>query len=144
MNSRRQEEYDRDYTEMVSGLKMEGFDSAPPTPPPADPPEMRQTPDRPPEPFHQTAAKAEVEPDDPDPSEYTPPPLPPMKAPKGVAAFGWACAAYVLAALMLTIVGVQLPTWAGWLAVVAFVAAIIIGWRSLPKHRDADDDGAVV
>ncbi|WP_432559146.1 hypothetical protein [Granulicoccus sp. GXG6511] len=164
MNDRRQEDFDRDFTEMVSGLTMEGFGEASHTTRPVDPPDLRDSPrpfdpsgptansaPRPPRPaaeppkaFSFDSAMAEAEPDDPDPSEYTPPPLPPLRTPRGWAALGWACAAYVLAALLLTIVGVRLPGWAGWLAVIAFVAAVFIGWRSLPKDRDPDDDGAVV
>lgn len=157
MKSRRQDEFDRDFTAMVSGLEMEGFrvDS----PAAEDPPDLRSgspgsrrghdpLDDRPEDPFDEfnmEAALDETEPDDPDPSEYTPPPLPPMRAPSGLGLVGWACATYVLATVILTIIGVDLPRWAGWLAIGAFVAALVIGWRSLPRDRDPDSgDGAVV
>lgn len=147
MSERRQEEFDRDFSAMVSGLQMDGFSPASPVEPIVEPPDLRAGHDfRPDAPtaFNLTAAMDDAEQDEPDPSEYTPPPLPPVRVRTRLAAFGWTCAGYVLLALILTIAGVRLPVWAGWLAVIAFVAAILIGWRSLPRERDSDDDGAVV
>lgn len=148
MSDRRQDEFDRDFSAMVSGLQMEGFSPVSPADHLEEPPDLRAEPDFRSDSsataFNLTAAVEEAEPDEPDRSEYVPPPLPPMRVRTKAAALGWTCAAYVLAALLLTIVGVRLPLWAGWLAVVAFVAAVVIGWRSLPRDRDTDDDGAVV
>ncbi|WP_425309806.1 hypothetical protein AADG42_13915 [Ammonicoccus fulvus] len=153
MADRRQEDYDRDFAAMVSGIEMDPLPQQSPSPTDttelAEPPDFRirrgVTPPRRIEDFNLSEALERAEPDEPDPSEYQPPPLPPMRRPRGLPLFGWLCAAYVLAALVLTIVGVRLPSWAGWAAVVAFVAAVVIGWRSLPKHRDpGDGDGAVV
>ncbi|MDO5499354.1 MAG: hypothetical protein Q4F67_06695 [Propionibacteriaceae bacterium] len=149
MPERGQEDYDRDFTAMVSGLEMDGISPGVTPPSPNEPPDLREqhatwSPDAF-ETFNLTEAIDEVEPDDPDPSEYTPPPLPPMRRPKGLAAVAAVCGGYVLAAMLLTIVGVRLPGWAGWLAVIAFVATVILGWRALPRHRDPwDGDGAVV
>lgn len=159
MSDRRQEDYDRDFVAMVSGLEMAPLTSEPSSP--ADPRDLPQPPEPPdlrvgrsevidPRPaardyFNLSQSLDDAEPDEPAPSEYQPPPLPPMRAPRGVSAVGWGCAAYVLLALILTVIGVRLPGWAGWLAIVAFVAAILIGWRSLPRHRNPEDgDGAVV
>lgn len=151
MPERRQEDFDRDFTEMVSGLDMAPFGPPPATDLAAEPADLREpqehhrplSPARDPLNLAEAIDRAEVE--EPAPSEYLPPPLPPLQAPRGVQAVGWACAGYVLIALVLTIVGVRLPAWAGWVAIVAFVAALIIGWRSLPRDRDpGDGDGAVV
>lgn len=149
MAERRQEDYDRDFTAMISGLHMEGPSADPPPPAADEPPDLRPDPGvrftDPFETFNLSGALEEVEPDEPDPTEYTPAPLPPIRRPRGLVAVAWACAGYVLVAMLATIFGVRLPGWAGWLAVGAFVAAIIIGWRSLPKNRDpSDGDGAVV
>lgn len=147
MTDRRQEDFDRDFRAMVSGLEMDDADPPEPAPTPTEPPDLRAASSPPadePDMFNLSAALEEAGPEEPDPAEYTPPPLPPMRRPRGWAALGWVLAAYVATVLVLTIVGVRLPGWAGWLAVVAFVAAILIGWRMLPKHRDPDDDGAIV
>lgn len=146
MSERRQEDYDRDFTALTSGLEMERFETSP-EPEPQEPPDLRtgHAADNHLDAFNFSEALIEAEPDDPAPSEYTPPPLPPMRVPGGLGLAGWLCAAYVLGAVFLTIVGVRLPTWAGWLTVVAFAAAIVIGWRSLPRNRDpGSGDGAVV
>lgn len=145
MSERRQEDYDRDFSAMVSGMAMEDFGTDS-TMSPIDPPDLRPTP---PEPsrgdFNLGEALSRATPDEPDPSEYTPPPLPPMRAPRGLAALAWICFGYAVLALLLTIIGVRLPLWAGWAAVIAFVTAILVGWRLLPKDRDPDSgDGAVV
>lgn len=153
MADRRQEDYDRDFAAMVSGIEMDPLPQQAPSPTDttelAEPPDFRMQREsmspRRIEDFNLSDALDRAEPEEPDPSEYEPPPLPPMRRPQGLHLVGWICAAYVLAALVLTIVGVSLPIWAGWAAVVAFVAALVIGWQALPKHRDpSDGDGAVV
>ena len=153
MNERRQDEFDRDFTAMVSGLEMDGLygegenhdvEDAILLP---EPPDLRKphTPEPVGDDFNLEQALTQASPDEPPRSEYTPPPLPPMRPPRGLAAFAWGLFGYALLALILTIAGVRLPEWAGWAAIVAFVAALVLGWRLLPKHRDpGDNDGAVV
>jgi hypothetical protein len=150
MTERGQEDFDRDFTAMVSGLEMdpEGtLDEPAASAEVAEPPDFRRPhpTDAPSGDFNLERALSQASPDEPDRSEYTPPPLPPLRPPRGPAAVGWLCFAYALAVLMLTIVGVRIPVWAGWAAIVAFVAAIVLGWRSLPRDRDpGSGDGAVV
>ena len=150
MRERRQEDYDRDFTAMVSGLELDGPDQAEDTtgavedaaPLPA-PPQPVQRPEA--DDFNLEQALDRNTPDEPHRSEYTPPPLPPLRPPRGLAAVAWGLFGYSLLALILTIAGVRLPEGAGWAAIVAFVAALVLGWRLLPKHRDpGDNDGAVV
>lgn len=149
MNERRQEDFDRDFTAMVSGLEMDdlGPQQVESIEQPPDPPDLRELPtaDPPAAGFNLEQALSQASPDEPDRSDYVPPPLPPMRPPRGLAIVAWALFGYSLAALILVILGVRLPSWAGWAAVVAFVAALVLGWRLLPKHRDpGDGDGAVV
>lgn len=150
MAERRQDDFDRDFTAMVSGLEMEGIGSGnqpAPADPPLEPPDFRVQPRKvpPTDDFNLDRALAQASPDEPDRSEYTPPPLPPLRAPRGLAAVAWGCFGYALVALVLTIAGVRLPAWAGWAGIAAFVTALVIGWRLLPKDRDPGaGDGAVV
>jgi hypothetical protein len=149
MTERRQEDFDRDFTAMVSGLEMDGLDAeeAEPAVPLPEPPDFRtlRPPDLPAADFNLEESLSQASPDEPHRSEYLPPPLPPMRPPRGVAIVAWALFGYSLVALILIIIGVRLPSWAGWAAIVAFVAALILGWRLLPKDRDpGDGDGAVV
>ncbi|GAB3697991.1 hypothetical protein [Mariniluteicoccus flavus] len=86
-----------------------------------------------------------AEPDEPPEKDWKPEPLPGPRKPSALAAVGWACAAYVVAVLVLTIVGVSLPSILVYLAIAAFVAALGIGFMKLPRDRDpGDGDGAVV
>lgn len=149
MSERRQEDFDRDFTAMVSGLEMDGLDveEAEPAVPLSDPPDFRTF--RPPNPpaadFNLEESLSQASPDEPDRSEYVPPPLPPMQPPRALAIVAWALFGYALVALILMIIGVRLPSWAGWAAIAAFVAALLLAWRLLPKQRDPQDgDGAVV
>lgn len=150
MAERRQDDYDRDFTAMVSGLEMEGVGtgSEPTTAEDLpEPPDFRvpRPLTSPPADFNLDRALSQASPDEPDRSEYIPPPLPPLRAPRGRAAIGWACFAYALVAFVLTVIGVRLPAWAGWAAIASFGTAIVLGWRSLPKDRDpGSGDGALV
>jgi hypothetical protein len=148
VSERRQEEFDRDFTAMVSGLEMDGLhgdaEEAVPLP---EPPDLRRLRDPVPsaDDFNLEQALTEATPDEPDRSEYTPPPLPPMRPPRGLAVVAWALFGYALVALVLTIAGVRLPIWAGGAAIGAFAVALVLGWRLLPRDRDpGDGDGAVV
>lgn len=149
MSERRQEDFDRDFSAMVSGLEMDGVDAqeAEPAGPPPDPPDFRElrAPDPPAVDFNLQEALSQASPDEPERADYVPPPLPPMQRPRRLAIVAWILFGYALVALILVIIGVRLPTWAGWAAVGAFVVALVLGWRLLPKHRNpGDGDGAVV
>lgn len=142
---RRPEDYDRDFEALVSGLGMKGSETESPRAE-GTPEEFESEGER--DWFRMDEAIERATPDpEPEPgeAEYKPPPLPPLSRPSLLVAAGWLCFSYCVATVLLTIVGVSLPAWMGYLAVFAFVAAIaILIWR-LPKNSDPrDDNGAVV
>ncbi|NNG18532.1 hypothetical protein HJ590_02880 [Naumannella sp. ID2617S] len=147
MNERRPEDYDRDFAQLVSGLELGGGPES--SPPPADPPDLsaRRTPRaHPSDPdwFSMDESLERAEPDEPDASEWKPDPLP---APRfgTLALVSLGLFGYCLVVLLLVIFGAKPAPWVGWTAAAAFVAAMLIGWRALPRDRDpGDGDGAVV
>lgn len=148
MPERRPEDYDRDFAELVSGLELGGGPDSSPSP--SEPPDLssRRTPPRAPQPdpgwFNLGESLDQAEPDEPDPSEWKPE-AQPMPRPKGPALVSLGLFGYCVVILVLVIVGVRLPMWIAWTAVGAFVAAMLIGWRALPRDRDpGDGDGAVI
>lgn len=149
MPERRPEDYDRDFAEMVSGLELDGGPDSSPSP--SEPPDLSARPTPPPRAARQEPdwfslgdSLERAEPDEPDPSEWKPE-AQPMPQPKGPALISLGLFGYCVVILVLVIVGVQLPVWIAWTAVAAFVSAMLIGWRALPRDRDpGDGDGAVL
>lgn len=128
MTERRPEDYDRDFADIVAQLDRARMDE-----PEAGWLNLEESIDA-------------AEPDEPPADEWKPEPLPAPRTPSPLAALGWACAAYCLAVIVLTIVGVRLPAILGWIGVAAFVGAMVIGFLGLPRggDHDRDGDGAVV
>ena len=84
--------------------------------------------------------------DDADPEQverFVPPPLEPLPRPDLLTALGWVGIGYAVLFVLVTAVGVRLPGWTGWLAIVGFVAALVILISRQPRHRPPGD-GAVV
>ena len=78
---------------------------------------------------------------------YEPPPPPPIPKPDTLGRFAWAAAVGgPLLLVLATLTGVGLPTWAGALAVAAFVGGFVtLVARMQDRPSDSDpDDGAVV
>lgn len=107
---------DRQFAEIVAGLRSDGFSepTAPPVPPPADPDEH----------FH-------------------PPAPPPLPRPAPATILSWAAML-----LGLLCAGYWLPRGGGALGVLVGVALFVGGFIAViaraRRHRDHDDDGAVV
>ncbi|GAB3623435.1 hypothetical protein GCM10027418_15180 [Mariniluteicoccus endophyticus] len=127
MTERRPEDFDRDFADIVGQIEASRMK----------------------EPEHGWLnledAIDDVEVPEPPEEEWKPAPLPPPSHPSALAAVGWTCAAYAVAVVLLTIFRVSLPPVLGYLAIAAFVAALVIGFLKLPRDRDPyDGDGAVV
>ncbi len=79
------------------------------------------------------------------PDRYVPDPLPPLQRPGIPALLGWIGIGYAVLCVLVAAVGVNLPSWAGWLAVGAFITGFGILITRLPRNRPPDaGDGAVL
>jgi general stress protein CsbA len=82
---------------------------------------------------------------EPSPEQYVPQPLPPMARPGIPALVGWVGIAYAVVLVMAATFGARIPSWAGWVAVVSFLAGFTILMTQLPRRRPPDaGDGAVL
>lgn len=76
---------------------------------------------------------------------FEPPPAPPLPRPKWPTLLAWIGLGYAVLAVLATVVGLRLPIWAGWLAVVGFVGGFATLVIRMPRTRRPDDgDGAVL
>lgn len=76
---------------------------------------------------------------------FVPEPPPPLPKPAWPVLLAWLGMGYALLMVLAVVVGVRLPAWAGWLAIVGFVAGFGILVTRLPRHRPPDaGDGAVL
>lgn len=76
---------------------------------------------------------------------FVPEPMEPIHRPDPPVLIAWIGLAYAVLAVLVSIFGVRLPAWAGWLAVVSFVGALAIMVTRLPRNRPPDSgDGAVL
>lgn len=89
-------------------------------------------------------AVEEPEVEEPDGERFEPGP-PPMPRPAWPALLGWLSLGYSILFMLASVVGVGLPGWAGWLAILGFVGGVGVLFSRLPRSRPPDaGDGAVV
>ncbi len=88
---------------------------------------------------------------DPEPApeeveeRFVPPPPPPLPKPAWPVLLAWLGMGYAVLMVLAVVVGVRLPGWAGWLAILGFVAGFGILVSRLPRSRPPDaGDGAVL
>ena len=88
----------------------------------------------------------DADPEPPEPEErFVPEPPPPLPKPAWPVLLAWLGMGYALLMVLAVVVGVRLPAWAGWLAILGFVAGFGILVTRLPRHRPPDaGDGAVL
>ncbi len=88
----------------------------------------------------------DARPGPPEPEErFVPEPPPPLPKPAWPVLLAWLGMGYALLTVLAVVVGVRLPAWAGWMAIVGFVAGFGILVTRLPRHRPPDaGDGAVL
>lgn len=78
--------------------------------------------------------------DDPDEGKPHPPPWPRLPAPVLI---GWLGILIPIVTIVVAALGVDLPRWAAWLAIVAFAGSFGLLLSRLPRHRPPDSsDGA--
>lgn len=76
---------------------------------------------------------------------FVPEPPPPLPKPAWPVLLAWLGMGYALLMVLAVVVGVRLPAWAGWMAILGFVAGFGILVARLPRHRPPDaGDGAVL
>lgn len=76
---------------------------------------------------------------------FIPPPPPPLPKPAWPVLLAWLGMGYAVLMVLAVVVGVRLPGWAGWLAILGFVAGFGILVTRLPRQRPPDaGDGAVL
>lgn len=81
---------------------------------------------------------------EPEP-RFVPEPPPALPRPGWPALLAWLAMGYAVLAVLAAALGVRLPTWAGWCAVVGFIGGFGVLLTRLPRHRSPDaGDGAVL
>jgi hypothetical protein len=76
---------------------------------------------------------------------FVPQPPGPLPKPAWPVLLAWIGMGYAMLAVLATALGAQLPSWAGWLALIGFVGGFAILVTRLPRHRPPDaGNGAVL
>ncbi len=139
------EAVDRAFADLVAGYHLTADRAEPAAPAPA------REPDREPTTWaadHPLFRYEEPEPE-PEPEEveerFVPPPPPPLPKPAWPVLLAWLGMGYAVLMVLAVVVGVRLPAWAGWLAIIGFVGGFGILVTRLPRSRPPDaGDGAVL
>ncbi len=89
---------------------------------------------------------AEAEEVQPEPEEtFDPGPPPPLPRPTWPTLLGWIGLGYAAVAVLAVAVGITLPRWAAWAALIGFVGGFALLVSRLPRQRPPDaGDGAVL
>ena len=85
--------------------------------------------------------------EEPDTAEeqFVPEPPMPLPRPAWPALLAWIAMGYAVLAVLAAAVGVHLPRWAGWVALVGFIGGFGVLVTRLPRHRPPDaGNGAVL
>jgi hypothetical protein len=88
-------------------------------------------------------SRAAAEPTPEQLERFVPPPLEPLPRPDLPSLLGWIGIGFAVLFVLITAVGLRLPVWAGWLAIVGFVGALGVLIARLPRQRPPGD-GAVL
>jgi hypothetical protein len=77
--------------------------------------------------------------------EFVPEPLMPLPRPAWPVLVAWIAMGYAILAVLAEAMGLKLPAWAGWAALVGFIGGFALLVTRLPRHRDPDaGNGAVL
>jgi hypothetical protein len=88
-------------------------------------------------------SRAAAEPPPEQLERFVPPPLEPLPRPDLPSLLGWIGIGFAVLFVLITAVGLRLPAWAGWLAIIGFVGALGVLIARLPRQRPPGD-GAVL
>jgi hypothetical protein len=88
-------------------------------------------------------SRAAAEPTPEQLERFVPPPLEPLPRPDLPSLLGWIGIGFAVLFVLITAVGLRLPAWAGWLAIIGFVGALAVLIARLPRQRPPGD-GAVL
>lgn len=103
-------------------FKMAEASDAQPSQDPLDPPELFEAEER-----------------------FVPEPLGPLPKPAWPVLLAWIGMGYAVVAVLAAALGLRLPAFAGWLALIGFVGGFALLVTRLPRHRPPDaGDGAVL
>ena len=96
--------------------------------------------------FHfDDSVKAEVSADSEVEERFVPEPPMPLTRPAWPVLVAWLAMGYAVLAVLATALGLDLPVWAAWVALVGFVGGFGLLVARLPRHRPPDaGDGAVL
>ena len=76
---------------------------------------------------------------------FVPEPPPALPRPGWPVLLAWLAMGYAVLAVLAAALGVRLPAWAGWCAVIGFIGGFAVLLTRLPRHRSPDaGDGAVL
>jgi hypothetical protein len=77
--------------------------------------------------------------------DFVPEPLMPLPRPAWPVLVAWIAMGYAVLAVLAAAIGVNLPNWAVWSALVGFIGGFALLVTRLPRHRDPDaGNGAVL
>lgn len=140
------DEVDRAFADLVAGYHLTA--DRPEPPPPAPPTPFTPAPsdatwaaDHPLFSYTEPDPEPEVEVEE----RFVPDPPAPLPKPAWPTLIGWLGMGYAVLAMLAVVIGVRLPPWVGWLALVGFVGGFALLVSRLPRTRPPDaGDGAVL
>jgi hypothetical protein len=149
------EAIDRAFADLVAGYHLTAERADPPAAPSPAAPAVSSAPE--PEParwaddhplFRHDAPppdpETRVEPEEVE-ERFVPPPPAPLPKPAWPVLLAWLGMGYAVLTVLAVVVGARLPGWAGWLAILGFVAGFGVLVARLPRQRPPDaGDGAVL
>ena len=96
-------------------------------------------------PIEEEPAEEELAEEELGDGRFVPEPPLPLPRPAWPVLIAWIAMGYAVLAVLAVALGLQLPRWAGWLAVAGFVGGFGLLVTRLPRHRPPDaGNGAVV
>jgi hypothetical protein len=142
------EAIDRAFADLVAGYHLTADRPEPPEPAvatepaPTEAPKLGWADDHP---LFRYDPEPEPAPEPAPEERYLPPSPEPLPKPAWPVLLAWIGMGYAVLTMLAVVVGVRLPSWAGWLAIIGFVGGFGILVTRLPRNRPPEaGDGAVL